>query len=487
MTRPRALCRPGQAGGYESAQRNYHKRAHPVSHARKPTTDGSVVNAFFGGRNHDVPVHFVSWATVQRRACGLLPFALIEAEARRTFPASRRRATPAEPPKATVLGVDHAGRFHPPAIGGSERIALLALEQLASRGFRVLLACPGETELARAATRRGIPVRPLKFLAMRGSRSVRTLAEYAHSVAALGYELRRLCREERIDVVHAFSLTSALYALAGTVGARRPLVVHIQDAQPPRPLRHAALRIISRNGIRLICVSLAVKEMLREVGVPAEKLALIYNGVEQRFFEPDHERPSNVSGPGPHIGLFSHIIPWKGHHVFLDAAALVARRFPSARFYVVGATIADVPASYVESLHARAHEPPLAGRICFTGPILDVAPWMAAMDVVVHSSVAPEAFGLVIAEGMALGKSVVVADCGAPRELVVHGETGYLAQAGDAQDLARTLEHVLERDDPYVRHRAAAVARARFTPALFGVELEHLYDDVLRASRRNGD
>ena len=50
MTRPRALCRPGQAGRYESAQRNNHKRAHPVSHARKPITDGSVVNAFFGDR-----------------------------------------------------------------------------------------------------------------------------------------------------------------------------------------------------------------------------------------------------------------------------------------------------------------------------------------------------------------------------------------------------------------------------------------------------
>jgi glycosyltransferase involved in cell wall biosynthesis len=400
------------------------------------------------------------------------------------FPASRCSVTAAGPPKATVLGVEHAGRFHPPAIGGSERMALLALEQLASRGFRVMLACPGETELARAATDRGIPVRPLAFLAMHRSRNVRALAEYAHSVAAVGRELRRLCREEHIDVVHAFSLTSAVYALAATVGAHRSLLVHVQDAQPPRPLRYAALRVVSHNGTRLICVSRSVKQMLLDVGVPAEKLALVYNAVEPQFFQPNFERRVNLSGCGPHIGLFSHIIPWKGQHVFLDAAAVVARRFPSARFYVVGATVAGAPDSYVESLHARADEPPLTGRIRFVGPYRDVAPWMAAMDVVVHSSVAPEAFGLVIAEGMALGKPVVAADCGAPRELVVHGETGYLAHAGDAQDLARVLEHVLERNDPHVRRRAAAVARARFTPALFGAELEHVYEGLLQPSER---
>jgi glycosyltransferase involved in cell wall biosynthesis len=388
------------------------------------------------------------------------------------------------PAAPTVLGVEHPGLFHPPAVGGSERIALLALEQLASRGFRVLLACPGDTELARLAGERGIPIRPFAFVAMRRTRDLRTVTEYAHSLAALGRDLRRLCREERIDVVHAFSLVSALYALAGTVGTRIPLLVHVQDAQPPRSVRSAALRVVSRNGARLICVSQSVEQMLRDIGVPPEKLAVVYNAVEPRFFQRNHERPANLSRRGPHIGFFSHTIPWKGQHVFLDAAAIVTRQFPSACFYVVGATVADVPDSYVESLHARANEPPLAGRISFLGPYRDIAPWMAAMDIIVHASVAPEAFGLVIAEGMALGKPVVATDCGAPHELVVDGETGYLARAGNAQDLARVLEHVLEGNDPHLGPRAAAAARARFTPALFGAELEHVYEDVLRASGR---
>ena len=321
---------------------------------------------------------------------------------------------------------------------------------------------------------------PVGFLPLHRTRDVRTTADYAQSVVAAGRELRSIWRAERIDVVHAFSLISGLYAVAAGLGGTRPLLVHVQDAQPPRKLQAAALRIVGRRGTRLICVSHAVEQMLRDVGVPKEKLAIVYNGIESRFFDIGSADGVAVDGAGPHIGLFSHVIPWKGQDVFLAAAALVARRFPSARFYLVGATAAGVRSSYVESLHALAEAPPLAGLVRFVGPCRDVVPWMNQMDVVVHASVAAEAFGLVIAEGMALGKSVVASDCGAPRELVVDGDTGYLAHAGDAHDLARVLERVLEQRDHEVERRAAAAALVRFHPAVFGEELERLYEDVLR-------
>jgi glycosyltransferase involved in cell wall biosynthesis len=229
----------------------------------------------------------------------------------------------------------------------------------------------------------------------------------------------------------------------------------------------------------MICVSHAVEEMLRAVGIAPEKLVLVYNAVEPCFLAGTPQPSAPVFGSGPHVGLFAHIIPWKGQQIFLDAAALLAERFPAARFYVVGARLAGVPESYIESIHARAGAPPLAGRVELKDSCADVVPWMAAMDVVVHASVAPEAFGLVIAEGMALGKPVVAADCGAPRELVAHGRTGYLAPAGDPYALARVLENVLERKDPAVGRRAAAVSRTRFAPAIFGAELLRVYDGVL--------
>ena len=381
----------------------------------------------------------------------------------------------------TVLGIEHAGRFHEPTecLGGSEVIAVLALDQLRANGFRVVLACPSDTALTRVAAARGIGVRPCEFLALHRSKDIRIVLRHLLSFVAVGRALTRVCREDRVDVVHAFSVIAALYALIPAMFVRVPFVVHVQDAQPPRPLRRAALRLLGRRATRLICVSEAVADMLREIGVQAEKLVVVHNGVEGRFLEQRAPRSVGFDGPGPRIGLFAHIIPWKGHEVFLDAATLLLRRFPSARFYLVGGRLAGVSEEYVDSLRARSAAPPLAGRVELTGACSDVVPWMAAMDVIVHTSVAPEAFGLVICEAMALGKPVIATDCGAPRELITDGTTGYLAPPGDAAALARTLERVLAQPDPTVGLRAAAACRLRFSPEAFGARLARAYEAVL--------
>ena len=358
-------------------------------------------------------------------------------------------------------------------------MALLALEQLRERGNRVLLACPADTALERAARGRRIRVHPCPFIALRRSFRPQEVVAYVHSILVVGARLRRFCRDEKVDVVHAFSVISALYALAARLPARIRFVLHVQDAQPPRPLRRVVLLLLARRASCLICVSRAVQDMLRGIGIGPDKLVLLHNAVEPAFLGSAPEPTPEISGPGPHVGMFAHVIPWKGHQVFLRAAALLAERFPTARFYIVGGRLAGVPATYLDSLESAAAVPPLAGRVRLTGARADVASWMAAMDVIVHTSIAPEAFGLVICEGMALGKPVVASDCGAPREFVTHGETGYLVPPGDPGALALVLEYVLEKRDPQVGNRAAATTRARFAPEIFGSNLARVYRDVL--------
>jgi glycosyltransferase involved in cell wall biosynthesis len=166
---------------------------------------------------------------------------------------------------------------------------------------------------------------------MHRTRDGRVLAAYVRSLVRSGRDLARLCRDEHVDAVHAFSLIAALYGLVAARWARVPLLVHVQDAQPPRRLRRAALRLLGRCGTRLVCVSRAVEEMLRAIGVPAEKLVLIYNAVDPSFLDGKPASPPELARDGPHVGLFAHIIPWKGHRVFLDAAALPVCPLPRHR------------------------------------------------------------------------------------------------------------------------------------------------------------
>jgi len=83
---------------------------------------------------------------------------------------------------------------------------------------------------------------------------------------------------------------------------------------------------------------------------------------------------------------------------------------------------------------------------------------LAAADVVVCSSYF-EGFGVVNVEAMACGKPVVSTNRGGPAETIVHGETGYLVEPGDAAALATHVIELLR--DPSERARLGAAGRDR--------------------------
>ncbi|MCG3135607.1 MAG: D-inositol-3-phosphate glycosyltransferase [Planctomycetes bacterium] len=146
------------------------------------------------------------------------------------------------------------------------------------------------------------------------------------------------------------------------------------------------------------------------------------------------------------VGIAGCLLEWKGQHVFLEAFARIARD-RDVRGFVIGGTPTGEPTAWSSRLEALARELGVAGRVSFLGHREDVAALLGAMDVAVHASVAPEPFGTVVAEAMALGRPVVAADQGGPAEYVRDGETGLLHRAGDAADLARAIAAHLDDDD----------------------------------------
>ena len=94
----------------------------------------------------------------------------------------------------------------------------------------------------------------------------------------------------------------------------------------------------------------------------------------------------------------------------------------------------------------------------FAGVRRDVAELLPAFDVSALSSV-HEAMPLAVLESMAACLPVVATDCGALRDLVSNGETGYLVPVGDVAGLAERL--TLLGDDPQLRARLGTAGRSR--------------------------
>ena len=156
--------------------------------------------------------------------------------------------------------------------------------------------------------------------------------------------------------------------------------------------------------------------------------------------------------------MIGRVRPWKGQDTFLQMAGELAATAPDCRFLVVGGDPFQVKDEYEASLMAMCTQLRLDDRVHWTGQMEDVRPWLEAMDIFVHPG-APEPFGLVNIEAMAMGKPVVAFAHGALPEIVAHDETGLLVAPGDTAALTKSVARLLR--DPNLSQRMGRSGRQR--------------------------
>jgi len=287
---------------------------------------------------------------------------------------------------------------------------------------------------------------------------LRQVFRYMRTVAQLYAWIRR----ERADLVLSWMSKAHLYAgpaaLAAGVGA-----VWYQHgiARPTR--MEKALSLVPAKAVILPSNAALAEQTKMTPKLPA---AVIYPSVDLRRFNPvvlpppeEVRRELGLPQDKRIIGIVARLQRWKGVHVFLEAAVKISRAVPDTYFVVVGGKHQTEP-EYPEALRRQAERAGLSGRVLFAGEQRDTARWMQSFDILVHASMR-EPFGMVIVEGMALGKPVVAAKAGGPTESVVHGENGLLVPPGDAEALAAAVIGLLADEEKRARISRAARERAR--------------------------
>jgi glycosyltransferase involved in cell wall biosynthesis len=320
------------------------------------------------------------------------------------------------------------------------------------------------------------------------SLGVRGLLDPRRVLASMGF-VRRLGRAMRASgaaVVHTNSLKSDLLAGVAARLARVKLVWHVRDriaddylpAAAATAFRRAA-RWVPNYVIANSHATLATLGRLATAG--PDRARVVHDSTPVEPLPPP--LPDDVDRPLV-VGLVGRLAPWKGQHVFLDAAAVVRRQLPTARFQLIGAALFG-EGDYERQLRDRAAQPDLAGSVEFLGFCDDVPARIAALDVLAHASTTGEPFGQVVIEGMAAGKPVVATAGGGIPEILTDGQTGLLVPMGDAPALAAAIARLLA--DPSLRARLGAAGRARvleaFTPDRTARGVEAVYDLLLNRTR----
>jgi glycosyltransferase involved in cell wall biosynthesis len=259
------------------------------------------------------------------------------------------------------------------------------------------------------------------------------------------FSLVRLFRQERPDLIHVSNNFHAnLDAIVAAWLTRIPCVCHVKGFQKFSWLD----RLFARSVEVGICMTAAVRRHCEEQQISAKRMLVIYDGLDLDGFRPTQDSAATrlqlgISLEVPLVGIVGHIQGWKGQRVVVDAIREVRSILPEIRCLIVGGVHRN-GAEYAEEIHRLVKEHGLEQNIIFTGFREDVPNLVAAMDVLIHSSVAPEPFGRVILEGMALGKPVIATNIGGVPEFVEDGRTGKLVSPGHPQALAEALVGLLQ-------------------------------------------
>jgi glycosyltransferase involved in cell wall biosynthesis len=300
-----------------------------------------------------------------------------------------------------------------------------------------------------------VEILPLKGSAGRITKGAGVAALIA-SAPGLMASLSALSRRMKdADVVYLNTAKALVYGVLANLAARRPLVFHLHDLPNREHFSRANLAILLAAANRadlVIANSRAVAGEFRKAG-GRTRVEVVPNGFDPRAF--DHIPAAEPHAGGrPVVSIFGRIARWKGQHLLIQAA----QQFPDAEFRIIGeALFTDDDRAYAEELKSLAR--PMGDRVQFLGFRNDVPALMAAADIVVHCSTAPEPFGRVLVEAMLSRKPVIASDAGGPREIVEDGVTGFLTPPGDVNTLTASLQTLLS--DPALRLRMGEAGRRR--------------------------
>lgn len=358
-------------------------------------------------------------------------------------------------------------------MGGGNRYLVDFLGCAAGRFDRLIVVSnpggvfPGDIAALPAGTQlREVPVLTAAAIAHRGgpSAGLRSRAVRAADPLAFSRNVARLAAvfsELEADVVVAFNggYPAARSNLAAVVAARRagaaPVLSVVGTPVPRRPRLEgyeAGLDARVWAGCSAVVVnSLAIGRSLESLrGAPAEKLAVVRNGLPDTGFV----RDPAADPAAPVIGCVSRVDAEKGALDLFEAFALIADEFPSSRLRLVGEGDAR------DEVARRASAAGLSGRVELPGRVEgDAARLVSEFDVYAFAS-HHEGFPYAVLEAMRAGCAIVTTGVGGIPEAVDDGVEGLVVPPHDPASLAGALRAALS--DVRSREQRSRAARARF-------------------------
>jgi glycosyltransferase involved in cell wall biosynthesis len=191
-----------------------------------------------------------------------------------------------------------------------------------------------------------------------------------------------------------------------------------------------------------------------KLGVDYPNISVIHCGIDPDRYKIESQpkelrQKHSIDADARVIGVVGNVKYWKGQETIVRAMGFLKDEFPDVKCILVGGT-ADSDMDYLNRQKRLCSELGIEDSVIFAGFQKNAIDYMNMMDIVVHTSVDPEPFGIVTLEALSLSKPYISTTVGGPAEVIENGKSGLLVDPGKPDMLAEAIRTFLA-DPDYAR------------------------------------
>ena len=186
-----------------------------------------------------------------------------------------------------------------------------------------------------------------------------------------------------------------------------------------------------------------------------KRILVIFRGINTQYFSNSTVTNEKISKLNIDLNLnsqkFKILLPgrltrWKGQEMFLEALQILKTQYGKNNFQSIILGSHQGRKVYYKKLVSMVERYNMRENVIFLSNFKEMPVIYYISDVVVSSSIEPEAFGRIAVEAQAMQKPIVASNFGGSKETIKDGKTGFLFKNGDAKSLAQYLNNVIEMD-----------------------------------------
>jgi L-malate glycosyltransferase len=296
------------------------------------------------------------------------------------------------------------------------------------------------------------------------------------------FQIKKICREFRIDLIHIHSSHShGLAVWSALLGNSTPMVLSRKVDFPVKRNPLSYFKYNHKQIKKIICVSEKIKEIVSESIEDKDKCITIYDGIDLSRFDGKVRknilrRALNIPETAFLTGNISAIAPHKDYFTFTDTAEIVLKAYPDSFFIIVG----DGP--LFSQVKEYIEKKGLKDKIIMTGFRNDVPEIMADLDLFLMSS-RTEGLGTTILDAMSCSVPVVATNAGGIPEVIQHEKSGLLGLVQNPENLAEQVIRLIRYRDLRENLKEGGRARVKeFSKEKMASRTLDVYEEVIRKS-----